>query len=617
MIQQSIFHEIKSRYCYMFDRDTLHLRIRVARDQAMGLQVVGWDPYHWKPDPMASASWALDRDRFIYNEMEKEHSDDYFDYWFVEITQPSLRLRYGFLVSSNQGDFFYGAKGVISKDEYLSFDYEAACSSIMPYFFHYPFFNQADSYSAPAWAQETIWYQIFPNYFKNGDPSLNDANTLEWGDQTNETQFSNFGGDLAGIISKLDYIKDLGFNGIYFNSLFKSESSHKYNVEDYYQIDPQYGSKADFKRLVEEAHARGIKIMLDGVFNHCGWKHPYWQDVVKHGSKSPYFDWFVIEREPVVNFDPIKVDQTNLTYEVMNNLNYHTFALNPFTPKWNDANPEARAYLINSAKYWTEEFGVDAWRMDVSIEISHDFWREVRRTLQGVNPQVYIIGENWDRSYPWLRDNQFDGMMNFEVTYNILEFIGEQYLHQKKSAVQFIKNLHDYLVYYPKNMLPNMFNIADTQDTERIISFCENDIRKAKLIYALHMFMPGAPCIYYGSEVGLTGVTPYDGRKCMPWSPDPKTHELHGFLKQFIALRKDNPAMAGLEFEWLEINESHDAFILRKQVEGNCVYLLLNNSNNEIVFNSTVLSIGERTIGPYGFAVLPKSEESNQVGSKN
>ncbi|GAM55131.1 neopullulanase [Vibrio ishigakensis] len=309
----------------------------------------------------------------------------------------------------------------------------------------------------------------------------------------------------------------------------------------------------------------------------------------------------------MINFDPKEIDPTNLTYEVMNNLNYHTFALNPFAPKWNDANPEARAYLINSAKYWTEEFGVDAWRMDVSIEISHDFWRELKQTLKEVSPHVYVIGENWDRSYPWLRDNQFDGMMNFEVTYNILEFIGDKYLHKKKTATEFIKDLHDYLVHYPKNMLPNMFNIADTQDTERVISFCENDVRKAKLVYALHMFMPGAPCIYYGSEVGLTGVTPYDGRKCMPWSPQPHTHELHSFLKQLIALRKENPAMANLEFEWLEIDTDHNAFILRKQTANNRVYLLLNNSDSEITFNNSSLSINDRTLSAYSFNIVVQS----------
>ncbi|GAM55132.1 neopullulanase [Vibrio ishigakensis] len=179
----------------------------------------------------------------------------------------SLRLRYGFIGHSQQGDFFYGPKGVITKEEYLAFDYESACSSIMPYFFHYPFFNQADRYSPPSWAHQTVWYQIFPNYFNNANPKLNDEHTIEWGDQTSETQFTNFGGDIEGIIQKLDYIKDLGFSGIYFNSLFKGESSHKYDIDDYYQIDPQYGSNQDFKRLVDEAHKRGIKIMLDGVFN--------------------------------------------------------------------------------------------------------------------------------------------------------------------------------------------------------------------------------------------------------------------------------------------------------------------------------------------------------------
>lgn len=181
-----------------------------------------------------------------------------------------------------------------------------------------------------------------------------------------------FGGDLQGVIDHLDHLVELGINGIYFCPIFEAYSNHKYDTINYLNIDPAFGDKETFKKLVDECHRRGIKVMLDAVFNHIGDTSPQWQDVIKNGKDSPYADWFHIHEFPVSY-------QESADFEQASNITYDVFAFAPHMPKLNTANPEVKAYLLEIAKYWIEEFDIDAWRLDVANEVDHQFWKEFRK----------------------------------------------------------------------------------------------------------------------------------------------------------------------------------------------------------------------------------------------
>ena len=195
--------------------------------------------------------------------------------------------------------------------------------------------------------------------------------------------------------------------------IFESPSSHKYDTTDYFKVDPEFGDNEILGRLVEEAHKEVFRVMLDAVFNHCGFQHPFWQDVLRKGKKSEYYDCFYILDESMPVFDGEIVD--GLPQEVpRERLKYRTFAYTPTMPKWNTGNPKVRKYLMDAACYWVEKYHIDGWRLDVSNEVSHDFWREFRKRIKAINPDVYILGENWDNSLPWLQGDQFDAVMNYE-----------------------------------------------------------------------------------------------------------------------------------------------------------------------------------------------------------
>ncbi|MCD5489199.1 ATP-binding cassette domain-containing protein [Lactobacillus delbrueckii subsp. lactis] len=209
---------------------------------------------------------------------------------------------------------------------------------------------------SPDWVKETVWYQIFPERFANGDKSNDPEGVKDWNPSNHPGREDYYGGDLQGVLDHLDYLQDLGINGLYFCPIFKASSNHKYDTIDYLEIDPDFGDKQLFARLVNEAHARGMKVMLDAVFNHMGDSSMQWQDVVKNGPNSRFANWFHINCFPVEPYDPADPS-------------YETFAFEKHMPKLNTANLEVVDYLLTIATYWVKEFDIDAWRLDVADEV--------------------------------------------------------------------------------------------------------------------------------------------------------------------------------------------------------------------------------------------------------
>jgi len=576
----AIYHEAKSKYAYAYDKETVHVRIRTGKDEVNDVKLIYGDPFHFGPksDQEDSYEWKVEDTLGI--PMLKEYSTGMHDYWFCEIKPKWKRAKYAFLIKNQQTQVIFGSREIID----LHMDNEKIYE--LSNFFNFPYVNHEDIYEAPEWVEDTIWYQIFPERFSNGDKALDEEHVLKWGSTEDVSNDMFFGGDIRGVINQLDYIQDLGFTGIYFTPIFQSPSSHKYDTEDYYLIDPHFGTNETFKELVQEAHKRGIRIMLDAVFNHCGWQHPFWQDVIKNGKESKYYDCFFIEGDSAVNFpldDNNHPDIKNMTYDDMINLNYATFAFTPFMPKWNTDNDKVKEYLIGAAKYWIEEYDIDGWRLDVSNEVSHQFWREFRKEIKGLKKDVVIIGENWDEAFPWLHSGQFDSTMNYDLLMPIWSFFKENTPdNEHTSPSNFIESVNKVLTTYPKNILKNMFNLVDCHDTKRILTVCNNNIKRTMLAFLFQFTFPGTPSIYYGSEVGLDGGHDPLNRKCMIWEKDEQNNAIKNHIKTLIDLRKEYKAFNSTELRWLDYDDEKEYLIYKKVNHDQDIFVFINNNNGEL-----------------------------------
>jgi glycosidase len=460
--------------------------------------------------------------------MRKIAATDMHDYWFAEVVPPFRRLQYAFVVTDHHEDIFFGSSGVCP--------YNEKTLETIHYYFKLPFVHEADTFQAPEWAKSTVWYQIFPERFANGREDLSPENVLPWGSKDPDVN-DFFGGDLQGIVDKLDYVEDLGVNGIYLTPIFSAPSNHKYDTLDYYSIDPHFGDPELFRTLVSQIHQRGMRIMLDAVFNHIGSASPQWQDVVKNGAQSRYKDWFHIHSFPVTEG------------------NYDTFAFTPDMPKLHTANPEVQRYLLDIALYWIREFDIDGWRLDVANEVDHAFWKTFKQAVSAEKPDIYILGEIWHSSEPWLRGDEFNAVMNYPFTEPMIEYFADRTIPASRMA----HRLNAHLMNGMKQVNEVMFNLLDSHDTKRLLTRCRNDEKKARALLAFMFAQTGSPCIYYGTEIGLDGENDPLCRKCMVWDKEKQNQEMHTFMKRLIALRKqENTVLTEGTLEWNLLDDQNN-----------------------------------------------------------
>ncbi len=474
-------------------------------------------------------------------------------------------------------------------------------------YFNFPYISREDVYKAPDWVKDTVWYEIFPERFCKGEDNKQDL--LPWGAgeevHSEHDIYRRYGGDLQGVINMLDYLKEMGFSGIYFTPIFKSPSTHKYDTTDYFSVDPDFGSNDKLKQLIDEAHKRSIKIMLDAVFNHCGGEHPFWQDVLKNGVNSKYADCFYI----MDRSKPIEVTNDK------EKLNYKTFGFVGDMPKWNTGNEIARDYLLKAAEFWVKEYGIDGWRLDVSNEVSHDFWRAFRQRIKTINPDVYILGENWDNSYPWLMGDQMDAVMNYEFTNPVWNFLGvDPHIVRSYTPTRFKQAIDALLTSYPRNLTANLFNLLDSHDTPRLLTVCGGNDDIALQAYAIQMTLAGSPAIYYGGEVGLDGDG-HNNRKCMEWDEAKQNQKLKQGIKRLIEIRNQYDATKAVELEWIAADDDNGCIAYKKQGSNHLIYLLLNSSDTpqtldlpkigmvELMSNNQI-DTKNITLPPHGFAIL-------------
>lgn len=410
----------------------------------------------------------------------------------------------------------------------------------------------------PDWVKNAIFYQIFPDRFARS-PALPKPKNLEPWDSP-PTLHGFKGGDLLGIAERLDYLQDLGVDALYLNPIFQSTANHRYMTTDYYQVDPILGGNAAFRRLLDEAHDRGIRVILDGVFNHTSRGFFPFTHILENGPDSPYVDWYIVKGFPLN------------AYSATRPPNYACWWNLRALPKLNTANPDVREYLWQVGRHWVEE-GIDGWRLDVPNEIDDDaFWQEFRRRVKSANPQAYLVGEIWTEASRWLKGDQFDGVMNYVLGSACLGFFieggpdpatisGTGYFPiPALDAASFGKVMQGLLSRYPPAITQCQLNLIGSHDTARLLTMARNDESAVRLCLLFLMTFPGAPCLYYGDEIGMAGGKDPDCRRAFPWDRTRWRQDLRAYVRRCIALRRAHPALRTGEFRPLYADAGVYAF---------------------------------------------------------
>jgi neopullulanase len=412
--------------------------------------------------------------------------------------------------------------------------------------------------TTPKWVKDTIFYQIYPDRFARSPKNPAGNLPFETWD-TPPTHHGFKGGDLFGVIEKLDYLQELGINAIYFNPVFSSASNHRYHTFDYYSVDPLLGGNDALKKLIKEAHKRDIRIVLDGVFNHAS--RGFWQfnHVLETGAASPYRDWFYFDPDRLTGKKhwgayPTHHEESALKHEdSLTAIGYRAWWNLPALPKFNTNNPAVREFIFGVAEYWIK-FGIDGWRLDVPGEIDDDeFWREFRRRVRAVNPEAYIVGEIWHEAQRWLQGDQFDAVMNYLVTAASLSYFASNHLdlhiiHQAGGLKDRVRPIgaHDFaaevdriLSLYPQDITYAQLNLLDSHDMPRFLTCASGDKNSLKLAWLFMFTIPGAPCVYYGDEVGVDGGHDPECRKAFPWDENKWDKDLFEYVKACTQLRTE------------------------------------------------------------------------------
>lgn len=545
MEKSAFYHRTESEYAYLYTKDEIHIRLRTKKNDVA--QVI----LHYGD----TALFDFTQDYQYHIPMSIITSDLYHDYWQASVKVDYHRISYLFEIVGTDGEnVFFGDMGVAENQLH---QYKDASNS-----FRIPYLHDSDRVKVPEWVRDTVWYQIFPERFANGKPEISPINSLAWDTDISPKHDDLFGGDLYGILEKLDYLKDLGITGLYFCPIFEAPSNHKYDTVNYFEIDKHFGNREIFKKLVEEAHKRKMKIMLDAVFNHIGNNSSQWQDIIKNGKNSIYCDWFHIHNFPVYA-------KTEKFPNIHHYLNYDTFKFSPKLPKLNTSNPEVQQYLLDIATYWIREFDIDAWRLDVANEIDHQFWKKFYKAVTAIKPDIYILGEVWHNAHPWLNGDEFHAVTNYPLATSIKSY----FLTKTISTEDFKNQINSQLMYYRQQTNEVMLNMLDSHDTERILTTAKenhNAVKSALVFMFLHL---GSPCIYYGTEVGMKGGSDPDCRRVMPWDENKQDLEMKDFIKKLIALRKEY-------IDWIIYGKQSIQIL-----ENNILQVTICYNNSKIIIN--------------------------------
>ena len=425
--------------------------------------------------------------------------------------------------------------------------------------------ESARSRPAPGWVADAIFYQVFPDRFARSESAALRERLQDWDAPPTVGGFK--GGDLAGLAERIEWIEQLGCNAIYLNPIFQSASNHRYHIHDYYRVDPLLGGDQAFDHLLEECRRRGIRVILDGVFNHVGRGFFQFNHILEVGPDSPYLDWFHIHGFPLRAYD-----QSN------GHAQYDAWWGMPPLPKLDTSNPEVREYLMQVGEYWIDR-GIDGWRLDVPEEIrTEGFWEEFRQRIRSRNPEAYLVGEIWGNASWWTATgDRFDGTMNYLLCgYNVSFVAGDridptlaeglQYRVEPLDAAGYGAAVQGLVDSYPARVLASHLNLLGSHDTARILTAVGGDVASVQLAALLTFTFPGAPCIYYGDEIGMTGGPDPACRGAFPWKRDRDwNHDILAAFSSLAHLRRRSPALRRGSYRILHARPGNRLYVFLRE----------------------------------------------------
>lgn len=535
MNECAMLHIPDSRYCFATGEKELVLRLRMAReDEKAKVFLI----YAQKYD------FTFCRKKLP---MEIKYSDRLYNYYEIKMRLEDVRFAYIFQIEEDGNTWYFSEDGVTKEYKFEEAFYN---------FFQMPYINKNDVMDTVEWMRSAVFYQIFVERFRQGNEKKDTSYiNMKWDEKPTPKSFA--GGDLAGIIEKMDYLKELGINALYLTPVFRSISNHKYDIIDYFTVDPQFGTKEELRQLVKLAHENGIRVVLDAVFNHCSMEMQQFQDVLEKGRESRFYDWFIIDGD----------------FPEPEKMNYECFAACNYMPKLNTANEEVQDFLLEIAIYWIREADIDGWRLDVSDEVSHGFWRRFRKAVKKEKPDSVIIGENWHDAYAYLMGDQYDGIMNYAFTKACLDYFAKGVFSAKDMA----DKLNSNLMRNTEQVNRMMLNLLDSHDTHRFFTEVNKDKDKMLAAIALEMVFEGAPCLYYGTELCMEGGYDPDSRRGFPWDTKSWDMDFLEKVKELIRIRKQ-PAV---QYGEIKIEEEQEMLHVERMWENSKIILRINMTEEE------------------------------------
>lgn len=498
----AIHHGMNRRNCYAVDKDRFVIRIRTKKGDMKRVTLHAMDKY--------LTLRHVDTEQQY--EMEKYASDCYMDYYQVELSIHVICLRYYFELEDMEGKISYYGNHAFFEEPVTDIDKMFDCPQNL---------REEEMYLVPEWAEGKVVYQIFPNRFATTEQVP--------GEQWYRTPIGyrdDLKGNLKGITEHLPYLKELGIDVIYMTPIFRSDSMHKYDTIDYYQIDPSFGTADDLRELVDQAHELDMRVILDGVFNHTSQKFFAFADIMEKGEESPYVDWYYIDSFP-------------LKAEWGTKPNFQTFSYFGGMPKLNLSNPEVAQYVVDVAAYWIKNCHIDGWRLDVGDEVSHYFWKKFRREVKEAKPDALLIGEVWHFAQDFLEGDEWDTVMNYHFYDAVKDYVAKESISSSRfvDELSFMKgNIHS-------KVYPVLWNLIDSHDTQRFLYSCGEKKEKLRLAAAFQLLLPGMPMMYYGDEYGMTGGDDPDCRRGMVWDEAYQDKEMYGWYQKLLQTRHKFPVL--------------------------------------------------------------------------
>lgn len=544
MEYSAIFHDMDKRFCYAIDKDLFVIRVQVKKDDMKEVILHYEDKYI----PIER------KDTRMTLPMKKVATSQFHDYYEAQLQMHLICLRYFFEFTDMQGEKVY----------YGNYEFDKECITNRDRMFDCPQnLREEEMFEVPQWAANKVVYQIFPSRFAATQPV-----DKELWYKAPITPMDDLHGNLRGIIEHLDYIKDLGIDVVYLTPIFKSNSCHKYDTIDYYQVDPSFGTTEDLKELVQKSHERGMKVVLDAVYNHSGREFFAFQDILEKGEKSKYLDWYFIdELPPRGEWGEIP--------------NFKCFGYYGGMPKLNLKNPEVEKYITDVACYWIKECDIDGWRLDVGDEISHFFWKNFRKAIKAVKKDMLIIGEIWHYAGDFLEGDEWDTVMNYPFYLNLIDLLADE----KINVSQFVQNLGYLKGRLNKKCYPLMWNLIDSHDTARFLHLCNDNKKKQHLAAAFQLLLPGMPMVYYGDEYAMPGANDPDCRRGMYWDEEYQDKEMYNWYKKLMQIRKAHACIVEGEMIETITNDDDDTIVMIRKNGEETIAMLFNCGNSAKEFN--------------------------------